>query len=126
MRAAIVVGCLLCSGAAHAGNDLENWMLGPVFGVVLGSHGGTVVGVEGGGGYGPERFNLGFEHRGTIEMGYVEVDPWYLVGGTFGVGVQSDSKVEPVLGLPMPAWTLLWFVLLAILALVATARRRNS
>ena len=41
-------------------------------------------------------------------------------------GSGECAKVEQVLGLPMPAWTLLWFVLLAILALVATARRRNS
>jgi disulfide bond formation protein DsbB len=31
-----------------------------------------------------------------------------------------------VLGLPMPAWTLLWFALLAILALAATIRRRAA
>jgi protein dithiol:quinone oxidoreductase len=31
--------------------------------------------------------------------------------------------VEPILGLPMPAWTLFWFVVLAILAIVATRRR---
>jgi hypothetical protein len=97
MRAAIVLVCLL-GGTASADSNLANWLVGPVFGVVLGSHGGGVFGVEGGGGYGPERFNLGFEHRGNLEMGYVEIDPWYIVGGTLGVGVQSDNQVKPVVG----------------------------
>jgi len=38
-------------------------------------------------------------------------------------GSGECAKVEPILGLPMPAWTLLWFVALAVLALVATRRR---
>ena len=41
-------------------------------------------------------------------------------------GSGECAEVEPVLGLPMPAWTLLWFALLAILALVATTRRRSA
>jgi hypothetical protein len=99
MRAAIVVLCLLCCGTARAdSNDLENWLLGPVVGVQLGGKGALVLGVEGGGGYGPERFNLGFEHRGDVDMVYIEADPWYLVGGTLGVGVQTDGKVQPDLG----------------------------
>jgi len=98
MRTLLVVLALTWSGTASAGDSLANWLFGPVFGVVLGSHGGGMVGIEGGGGWGPERFNLGFEHRGNIEMGYLEVDPWYIVGGTFGFGVQSDGKPQPVLG----------------------------
>ena len=39
-------------------------------------------------------------------------------------GSGECAKVEPILGLPMPAWSLLWFVLLAGLAIVAT--RRNA
>jgi disulfide bond formation protein DsbB len=38
-------------------------------------------------------------------------------------GSGECAKVQPVLGLPMPAWTLLWFVLLAVWAVVATRRR---
>ncbi len=38
-------------------------------------------------------------------------------------GSGECAKVEPILGLPMPAWSLLWFLLLAILAIVATRRR---
>jgi disulfide bond formation protein DsbB len=39
-------------------------------------------------------------------------------------GSGECAKVEPILGLPMPAWTLLWFVLLAAWAIHAAARRR--
>jgi disulfide bond formation protein DsbB len=38
-------------------------------------------------------------------------------------GSGECAKVEPILGLPMPAWSLLWFVLLAVLTVVATRRR---
>jgi disulfide bond formation protein DsbB len=38
-------------------------------------------------------------------------------------GSGECAKVQPVLGLPMPAWTLLWFVLLAVWAVLATRRR---
>jgi len=37
-------------------------------------------------------------------------------------GSGECAKVEPVLGLPMPAWCLLWFVALAVLAVVASRR----
>jgi len=38
-------------------------------------------------------------------------------------GSGECAKVEPILGLPMPAWSLLWFVVLAIGAVIATRRR---
>jgi disulfide bond formation protein DsbB len=38
-------------------------------------------------------------------------------------GSGECAKVEPILGLPMPAWSLLWFVLLAVLVIVASRRR---
>ena len=53
-------------------------------------------------------------------------------GGLIGVlvkvlsGSGECAKVEPILGLPMPAWSLLWFVLLAGLAIVATRRPKGS
>jgi disulfide bond formation protein DsbB len=37
-------------------------------------------------------------------------------------GSGECAKVEPILGLPMPAWTLLWFVVLSVLALLAVRR----
>lgn len=39
-------------------------------------------------------------------------------------GSGECAKVEPILGLPMPAWTLLWFVVLGVWAIRATLRRR--
>lgn len=39
-------------------------------------------------------------------------------------GSGECAKVELILGLPMPAWTLLWFVLLGGWAVLATMRRR--
>ncbi len=53
-------------------------------------------------------------------------------GGLIGVlekvltGSGECARVEPILGLPMPAWSLLWFVLLAALAIVAGTRRKPS
>ena len=41
-------------------------------------------------------------------------------------GSGECAKVEPILGLPMAAWSLLWFVLLAGLAIVATRRPKGS
>lgn len=38
-------------------------------------------------------------------------------------GSGECATVEPILGLPMPAWTLLWFVLLAAWTIMATRRR---
>lgn len=40
-------------------------------------------------------------------------------------GSGECATVEPVLGLPMPAWTLLWFVVLGALAAVVSLRRRG-
>ncbi|KRE98607.1 disulfide bond formation protein B [Frateuria sp. Soil773] len=39
-------------------------------------------------------------------------------------GSGECAKVEPILGLPMPAWALLWFVLLGAWAVRAALRRR--
>jgi disulfide bond formation protein DsbB len=53
-------------------------------------------------------------------------------GGLLGViekvlsGSGECAKVEPILGVPMPAWSLLWFVLLGLLAIVVAARRRTT
>ena len=38
-------------------------------------------------------------------------------------GSGECAKVEPILGLPIPFWSLLWFVLLAVWAIRATLRR---
>ena len=41
-------------------------------------------------------------------------------------GSGECAKVEPILGLPMPAWTLLWYVALLALVLVAATRRARQ
>jgi hypothetical protein len=102
MRLALIVVVLAIAAApspAHADDNLENWLIGPVLGVRLGGGGGAILGVEGGGGFGPERFNLGFEHRSDHDVYYAEIDPWYLIGGTIGVGVTDKGDAVPVLGL---------------------------
>ncbi|MFK2899445.1 disulfide bond formation protein B [Dyella jejuensis] len=38
-------------------------------------------------------------------------------------GSGECAKVQPILGLPMPFWSLLWFVLLSVWAILATLRR---
>ena len=40
-------------------------------------------------------------------------------------GSGECAKVEPILGVPMPAWALLWFVLLGVWAVRASLRRRG-
>jgi disulfide bond formation protein DsbB len=53
-------------------------------------------------------------------------------GGLVGVlakvlsGSGECAKVEPILGVPMPAWSLLWFVVLAALAILVARRRESS
>lgn len=41
-------------------------------------------------------------------------------------GSGECATVEPILGLPMPAWTLLWFIALAVLAVVVSRRRAQQ
>jgi hypothetical protein len=81
-----------------AADDGENYLIGPVLGLRL-DGGGFAFGLEGGLGYGPERINFGFEHRADKMFYYGEVDPWYILGGTLGFGVDEDGKTWPVLGL---------------------------
>lgn len=106
MRALVILAVVLTPQIAAA--DGENWLVGPLLGVRLGGGPGSalVLGVEGGFGLGPERFNLGFEHRSEKMFYYGEVDPWYILGGSFGFGADEDGHVHPVLGvwegLPIP------------------------
>lgn len=98
----LVIALCLPNLARAEDGDLTNFTIGPVLGVRIG--GGDpntsplIVGIEGGAGYGPERVNLGFEHRSDHDLAYVEFDPWYLLGGTFGFGVNEEGKVNGVIG----------------------------
>ena len=84
--------------ASH-GND-GNIMAGPILGLSHAPDGWRLqLGVEGGVGAGPERLNAGFEQRAGKLFTYLELDPWLLLGGSFGVGVDEDGDVHPVLGI---------------------------
>lgn len=58
----------------------------------------SLIGIEGGVGFGPERLNVGLEHRDGKLFGYVEADPWLILGGSLGVGLDSDRVISPILG----------------------------
>ena len=95
---------LLASPRARADNGIDNWLVGPILGIQIGSASGHPefgLGIEGGAGLGPERLNLGFEWRTGPEGGlaYIQLEPWYWVGGTFGVGVDTHGAPHPVVGL---------------------------
>lgn len=94
-----VVLVLGASGRVNA--DGQNALIGPILGIEFGGPPGTrgVFGLEGGVGLGPERVNIGFEHRAGKGFGYIELDPWLLVGASLGVGIETDGAVRPVLGL---------------------------
>jgi disulfide bond formation protein DsbB len=38
-------------------------------------------------------------------------------------GSGECAKIQPILGLPMPFWTLLWYILLSVWATRATLQR---
>lgn len=102
-RLVVVVAVLCAANTAHADDDdLANVLVGPVIGLRLsgGEPGSSpfIVGLEGGVGYGPERINVGFEHRSDHDFGYVEFDPWYLLGGSFGFGVNENGDANGVIG----------------------------
>lgn len=102
MQRAILALAVVAAVAApaRADNDLHNFLIGPVFGVRLSGPSGDVgvIGIEGGVGWGPERFNLGFVHRAGRELYYVEIDPWLYLGGSFGFGVDSEGEGHGIIG----------------------------
>jgi hypothetical protein len=86
--------------AGSPGND-GNFMAGPLLGL---SHSSTqgwqfLWGAEGGAGAGPERINVGVDQRAGKLFGYLELDPWLLVGASLGFGVDEDGDTHPVLGI---------------------------
>lgn len=92
---------LVAMSSTRADADSLSWMAGPVLGFRLGAAPGPrgVFGVEGGAGWGPHRLNLGFEHRDHKQLGYLEFDPWFLLGASMGFGVDSDGEPQIVLGI---------------------------
>lgn len=100
IRMLVMVVSLLVVSPTRVDAEAKNWLVGPVLGIRLGGHAGSrgVLGIEGGVGFGPERVNLGVEQRDGKLFGYLELDPWLLIGASIGLGVDSDSQVHPVLG----------------------------
>ena len=72
-------------------------MLGYRIGYAPGSR--LIVGAELGAGFGPERLNIGVTRRLNTSFAYIEIDPWYLVGASLGVGVDEDGEAHPIIGL---------------------------
>jgi hypothetical protein len=101
MRLVVLAVVLVAAFAspARADGDLLNFSIGPVFALKLSGPGSSpVIGIEAGVGYGPERINLGFEHRSDHDAGYVELDPWYIIGGTLGIAIDDENKAHGVGG----------------------------
>ncbi len=98
-----VIGLVLVAAACPPAraDELRNYLIGPVLGIRLSGPPGDagVLGVEGGIGWGPERINIGFEHRANRELYYLELDPWYVVGGSFGFGVDDTGVPHGIIGL---------------------------
>ncbi|HTJ44780.1 MAG TPA: hypothetical protein VL463_21890 [Kofleriaceae bacterium] len=99
MRLPLIVIVLLAGSVARA-DDGTNYLVGPVLGYTFGGKtgGGASYGAEGGMGFGPERVNVGYAFRDQESFGYVELDPWFFVGGSLGVGVDDDGEAHAVLG----------------------------
>jgi disulfide bond formation protein DsbB len=58
-------------------------------------------------------------------LGYLfDAFPFFKMLRLAFTGSGECARIEPVLGLPMPVWTLVWFVGLSVLVLAATFRRR--
>jgi hypothetical protein len=95
------IALVVAAGApVRAENNIMNLLVGPVLGFRLSGGGDdhAVFGLEGGAGWGPERINLGVEHRADRWLYYAELDPWLLLGGSFGFGVDSEGEVHNIVG----------------------------
>src|SRR6185436_16758504 len=100
MKHALLAILVAAAFAAPARADgLANVLVGPVVGIQLSGRGGGVIGFEGGVGLGPERINLGFEHRSDRDLYYLEFDPWLYIGGSFGFGIDSAGQPQGIIGL---------------------------
>lgn len=107
--ALLALAALLAPAEARADDD-ELWsvLVGPVLGIRMEGAKGAVLGVEGGVGVFPVRVNVGIQRRlaGPREDDprpetflYAEVDPWFIIGGTLGLGAGSVTGGQPVVGL---------------------------
>jgi len=97
----VLLVVLAASAPARAEGEWRNYLVGPVLGIRLGGPSGNrgIIGIEGGVGTGPERLNLGFTRRLDKMFYYVELDPWFFVGASLGLGVDSDGDPHGVIGI---------------------------
>ncbi|MFT3698844.1 MAG: hypothetical protein QM831_37200 [Kofleriaceae bacterium] len=97
MRWLVLVVVLAGVTPARADDDFGASALGGlVLGVSFGHRTTPLYGLEAGGGLGPERFNIGFEHRDDTRVVYAELDPWFFLGMSFGGAYEIDHDMEHV------------------------------
>ena len=117
----VVMGIFFLLGALHAPRGGGRWFY--TGGVLLGALGGVAVA-------GRHLWLQALPADQVPSCGpglnyMLDAFPFAKVLKLVFTGSGECAKIEPVLGLPMPFWTLLWFVLLAVWALRASARRRS-
>jgi hypothetical protein len=100
--AVVALGGLgLASAPAHAEKDPESTLIGPVFGLTWGRgrllH--ATLGGEAGFTIAPlVSVNAGVTWRDQELFAYGELDGWFVVGATAGVGYGTRSEWSPVVG----------------------------
>lgn len=116
----MVMGVFFLLGAIHAPRGRARWVYS--VGVLIGALWGIAVAGR----------HLWIQSLPADEVPSCGGDLSYLLSAfPFGkvlklvfTGSGECAKIEPILGLPMPAWTLLWFIALGAWAVWATLRRR--
>lgn len=104
MRCRAIALVIVLATPAFADDNGEmpfNALVGPILGVHWGGGQprGVAVGLEGGIGVAPLlRVNLGFEHRVDGMFYYGELDPWFAVGVSLGVGRDGSGRSEGIIG----------------------------
>jgi protein dithiol:quinone oxidoreductase len=115
----MVMGAFFLLGALHAPRGGARWfytgfvLLGALFGLAVAGRHLWIQSLP------PDKLpscgpNLGY---------MMDAFPFAKVLKMVFTGSGECAKIEPVLGLPMPLWTLLWYILLSVWAIRATLRR---
>ena len=115
----MVMGLFFLAGAIHAPRGSARWIY--TAGALLGAVWGIAVAGR----------HLWIQSLPADEVPSCGGDLGYLMSAfpiakvlkLVFTGSGECAKVEPILGLPMPAWTLLWFIALGIWAVLVTRRR---
>jgi disulfide bond formation protein DsbB len=115
----IVMGLFFLLGALHAPRGVARWIYAA--GAWLGAAFGAVVAVR----------HLWIQSLPADQvpscgppLDYMfSAFPFAKVLKMVFTGSGECAKVEPILGLPMPAWSLLWFIVLALLVVLAVRQK---